>query len=328
MSLSNVQYDVIKRKYDEIRLYNSHLLQKRKDEILRTIPAYKELEDEVISTSMHYSSILMKAKLNNEPDNELIKEYHQKMDNIKDRKSRLLRDNGYEADYLDMKYNCDKCLDTGYVDGEKCSCFIKMQVELLYDYSQMREFLKGNNFSLLSYEYYSGDGLKRFENAVTTCKNFIKNFNSDYHNLMFYGTVGTGKSFLSGCIAKELLDRGCSIVYISSTNLFQTISNHIYSQDKETYIRINESLLGCDLLIIDDLGTEMTNEFVRSHLFELINERNLRHKSMIISTNLSMEELASRYSERVFSRICENFELLHLFGIKDIRIQKKLEQSL
>ena len=326
MAISNSQYDKIIREYDEARLRHARELSARKAEINAKIPEYKPLEDQISALSMAYARMRISASIN--PDLESVKkEYHEKLLDIKLKKNRLLEQYGYSKDYLEMEYDCNECKDTGYVDGEKCSCFMKKQVKLVYDFSRMKEFLENNNFSLLSRDYYQGEGLRQFEEAVTTCKNFINNFYSDYRNLLFYGTVGTGKSFLSGCVAKELLDKGCSIIYISAVNLFQTIYNYIYSPAKETYIWFNESLLECDLLIIDDLGTETTNDFIRTHFFEIINERNLKKHSTIISANLTLEDIRSRYSDRVFSRIYENYERLHLSEIKDIRIQKKLEQS-
>ena len=155
------------------------------------------------------------------------------------------------------------------------------------------------------------------------CRNFIKNFNQDYHNILFYGTVGTGKSFLSGCIAKELIDQGCSVIYFSSSSLFDMLARYSFDyKEKEALQDFCEDIYGCDLLIIDDLGTEITNTFVASQLFSCLNERGLRKKAMIISTNLSLEELRDRYSDRIFSRITSFFSLCKLTG-QDIRICKK-----
>lgn len=321
MALTNEQYNIIKRKYDEIQLKHQRETDRRKSEIYAKLPEYQDLDREAIEISMERGRNLL---INKTKDSQ--EDFHQKIENIKSRKAALLASNGYPSDYLEPLYDCTICNDTGYVDGNKCSCFLKMQIELIYDYSQMKELIKTDNFDNLSREYYTGEALDLFDKAVLTCKNFISNFNSDYHNLLFYGTVGTGKSFLSSCVAKELLEKGCSIIYVSAIQLFQTISNNIFSYDKDAFIQISEALLSCDLLIIDDLGTETTNDFIRSRLFDLVNERMLRHKSIIISTNLSLEDIRSRYSDRVFSRLYSQFELLHLAGVKDIRIQKKLEE--
>jgi DNA replication protein DnaC len=139
--------------------------------------------------------------------------------------------------------------------------------------------------------------------------------------------VGTGKSFLSGCIAKELIENGHSVIYFSASGLFETLSQFSFDyKNKDELHGIYEDLYSCDLLIIDDLGTELTNNFVTSQLFSCLNERHMRRKSTIISTNLSLEELRNRYSDRIFSRITSNYNLCKLSG-PDIRIYKKLKKS-
>ena len=200
-------------------------------------------------------------------------------------------------------------------------------ITLLYEQSNIREMLRTENFDLLSYEYYEGDDLSRFRNAVNTCRNFVKNFNSDYHNLFFYGTVGTGKSFLSGCVAKELIDTGHAVIYFSATGLFDLLQAAAFdSKNREELKNAYADLYQCDLLIIDDLGTELTNQFTASQLFSLLNERALGKKAVIISTNLSLRELQDRYSDRIFSRITSNFTVCKLTG-PDIRMYQKRQQS-
>lgn len=182
--------------------------------------------------------------------------------------------------------------------------------------------LKRNNFSLLSYEYYEGEALALFRHAVETCHSFIKNFNSDYRNLFFYGTVGTGKSFLSGCVAKELMDQGYSVIYFGAAGLFDLLSKVSFNaKNRDERQNTYSDLYRCDLLIIDDLGTELTNQFTASQLFSLLNERHLGKKSTLISTNFSLAELRDRYSDRIFSRITSNFEVCRLAG-EDIRMYR------
>jgi DNA replication protein DnaC len=179
------------------------------------------------------------------------------------------------------------------------------------------------NFSTLSYDYYQGEDLERFKGAVKISKDFIEKFKQDYHNILFYGTVGTGKSFLSGCIASELLKDGVSVIYFSAAGLFESLARYTFdTKEKEALSAFYQDLYNCELLIIDDLGTEITNTFVASQLFSCLNERNLRSRSTIISTNLSLEEMRDRYSDRVFSRITSSYTICKLTG-KDIRMIKK-----
>ena len=141
------------------------------------------------------------------------------MAELRKQRTELLLKSGYPADYLDPVYDCPDCKDTGYIGTEKCHCFKQAIISLLFHQSHINELLETENFDNLSYEFYQGDDLHRFRNAEQTARNFVKNFNSDYHNLFFYGTVGTGKSFLSACIAKELLNKGNSVVYFSGLGL-------------------------------------------------------------------------------------------------------------
>ena len=237
------------------------------------------------------------------------------------KRSQMLRDAGYSADYLDMTYKCEKCLDTGYVDNEKCDCYKKLESELIIDESNLKEWLKKNNFSCLSREQYQGEELDKFNEAVDTCHKFVNKFDEDYYNLLFCGNVGTGKSFLAGCIVNELLKRSCKVLFINAIQLFQTISSNIYDRDKTLLIEYKQKLYNYDLLVIDDLGTELTNEFVRSELFDIINERILRQKALIITTNYSMTELLERYQERIFSRIEKDFIPIKL-SCRNIRYQE------
>ena len=234
---------------------------------------------------------------------------------------------GFPADYLEPIYDCKDCKDTGYVDGHKCHCFRQAEISLLYEQSNISRMLEKENFSTLSYEYYQGEDLIRFQNAVEECKKFTQNFRLDYRNLFFYGTVGTGKSFLSGCIAKELLEAGNSVIYFSAAGLFEALSQLSFDyKNKDELHGIYDGLYQCDLLIIDDLGTELTNNFVTSQFFSCLNERHMRRKSTIISTNLSLEELRNRYSDRIFSRITSNYTICKLSGT-DVRMYKRLKKA-
>lgn len=158
--------------------------------------------------------------------------------------------------------------------------------------------------------------------ALDRAWKFVKNFSSQFENLCLYGDTGVGKTFLSHCIAKELIERGFSVIYFTAFDLFELLERHKFSSSEEI-VDAHRHIFDCDLLIIDDLGTELTNSFVASQFFLCINERILRKKSTVISTNLSMEQFADIYSERTFSRILSHYKMIRLFG-NDIRVQKRL----
>ena len=322
MALNNAQYESIIRDYENIRDANRHTLESRKAEVYQTVPEYRELEDSISTLSVSAAKAMLAG------DDNARDRLHDSLLHIRQRQQALLTSAGLPVDYLKPIYRCPACEDTGYITDEnnlkqKCSCFRQREISILYSQSNIQDMISRENFSTLSTEYYQGEDLRRFESAVDLCRNFIKNFNQDYHNILFYGTVGTGKSFLSGCIAKELIDQGCSVIYFSSSSLFDMLARYSFDyKEKEALQDFCEDIYGCDLLIIDDLGTEITNTFVASQLFSCLNERGLRKKAMIISTNLSLEELRDRYSDRIFSRITSSFSLCKLTG-QDIRICKK-----
>ena len=250
-------------------------------------------------------------------------EYHEKMQDISRKKRELLLANGYPEDYLSPIYDCPDCKDTGFVNGEKCHCLQSRIVNMLYSRSNLKEVLQAENFSVLSYDYYEGEDLQNFKKAVENSLSFIRNFDTEYQNLLFFGAVGTGKTFLSNCIAYELLQHGYSVIYFSASGLFDLLSRQAFaSNEKEVLYKTQEDLYNCDLVIIDDLGTELTNAFTNTHLFSILNERSLRKKPVIISTNLSLEGMKERYSERIFSRLVNSFTFRKLSG-SDIRIRKK-----
>ena len=219
------------------------------------------------------------------------------------------------------------------MDGHKCHCFLRAQMKLLYAQSNLERVLEQENFDHLTFQYYdnsqiipeigmtNADYMRR---VVKSCMEFAQNFDSHQDNLHFTGSTGERKTFLTNCIARKLMDTYHSVIYFSASDLFEVFSRNKFDYDqaeemKDTY----RYILDCDLLIIDDLGTELPNSFTVSQLFICLNERILRQKSTIISTNLALDDIKTIYSERTFSRISSNYTILRITG-DDIRIQKKL----
>lgn len=317
MSLNNLQYNTILHKYERTRDKNRHLLDERKNEVYMVVDGYKELDEAVSSYSVAYGKKLLNG------DDSAMDDLRKVLADLSDSKSKLLVSYNYPADYLEPIYDCPDCQDTGYINGSKCHCFRRQMITLLYEQSGIQEMLADNNFSTLSDEYYEGEDLERFRSAVDSCHEFINNFPAGSPNLFLYGTVGTGKSFLSGCIAKELLDKGYSVIYFSAVQLFDLLSEYSFDhKNKDSLYNPYEDLYNCDLVIIDDLGTEIANNFVTSKLFNCLNERQIRKKSTIISSNLSLEELKTLYSDRIFSRVTSNYVFRKLTG-PDVRMSKK-----
>ncbi len=317
MALTNAQFESIIKGYEDRQDRNRHLLSKRMDFVYETVDGYRELDESVASMSVSYGKRALSG------DENALEELKTALEDLSAMKSQLLKSADLPADYLEPIYDCPDCRDTGYIQGKKCHCFKQQILHLLYEQSNIEDMLATADFSALSEEFYQGEDLLRFRSAVKNSKDFVETFKTDYRNLFFYGTVGAGKSFLSYCVAKEILRQGHSVIYFSSTGLFDTLARYSFDHKlKETLYNTYEDLYNCDLVIIDDLGTELTNSFVTSQLFACLNERHLRNKATIISTNLTLEELRDRYSDRIYSRITSQYQLCKMSG-PDIRIYKK-----
>lgn len=320
--LRNIEYDTIMREYQRRQTKSRHDQEARQAEVYACSPRFQEIDNEIAALSVQKTRELLMR----EPESFNLKA---RVEQLAKERQKLLKEYGFPENYLRPRYQCSLCEDTGYIGQEKCSCFKKAMIDLLYGQSNLQEILEKENFQHFSFSYYSdkirndATGMNAKETAQAAyrkAQDFVAGFDSCFQNLFLYGDTGVGKTFLSHCIAKELLDQAHSVFYFSSFDLFdlfaqKTFSKNITSEEIDSYI------FNCDLLIIDDLGTEMTNTFVSSQLFLCINERLNRRKSTIISTNLTLESFSDTYSERTFSRIASSYDMIKLIG-KDIRIQK------
>ncbi len=329
MPLKNYQYQRILKEYDRRRLQSRNDLEKRKQEVYAKIPELSELDQKIREGSVRSA----KASLLGHPEE--LNQLAQKNQILSNKKLAVLSSYGYPVNYLEPAYFCPDCQDTGYIGKEKCHCFKQAVVDLIYSQSNVKDIIVSENFKNFRYSYYNNDtpdpvtGLTPFANMKTVMgkvKNFILNFETSGENLVIYGNTGVGKTFLSHCIAGELLSRGYTVIYLTAFELFHILECYSFDRDRrvqEDYESQFENILDCDLLIIDDLGTELSNSFINSQFYLCINERYLKKNSTIISSNLSLQQIGSTYSERILSRLSSNYTLLRLFG-KDIRILKQL----
>lgn len=324
MPLSNSQYDELIRGYHSRQLKNERELTERRECIYRHDSRLSDIDHKISATSVAHAKLLIDG------DEQALFRYKEQLRLLRRKKSDILAGLGYEPADLEPHYTCQDCKDTGYINGRRCHCFVQAAIDLVYTQSNIKEILLKENFSTFSFDYYSdtlmndANGLSALETArraVKICKDFITHFDTEFENLCFYGESGVGKTFLSNCVAKELLDSGHSVIYFTAFQLFDIFEKTTFDKDKEAILE-NRNIFDCDLLIIDDLGTELSNAFTTSQLFLCLNERILRKKSTLISTNLSMEDFAATYSERICSRIFNSYTMIKLFG-EDIRLKKK-----
>lgn len=328
MALNNSQYDIIVRAYEQKQLHNRSIQDKHYETAYAKIPELKHLHQSISALSVKQARKLL------EGDDSALQELKQQIEELSKQEKELLVSAGFTANYLDPVYHCADCKDTGYIGNKKCHCFQKATIDMLYTQSNLKHVLQEENFDTFTFSYYSVNhvdpktgttSLANIQKAYMIARNFVDTFDDEFRNLFLYGDTGVGKTFLSNCIAKELIDTSHSVIYLSSFELFDTLAKSKFGKDQVAE-QMNEHIFDCDLLIIDDLGTELTNSFTVSQLFLILNERLLRRKSTIISTNLSLESLVDIYSERTFSRITSNYTMLKLTG-DDIRIKKKLMKT-
>ena len=309
--------------YEKTRTEESRKLTQRREEIKSKYPEILEIDTTIQKLCLNLSMAALKGITN-----------PKELDNIKDeitdlraKKYEMLVSHGYSPEYLNLHYNCPKCKDTGFIGIEKCSCFKSKLVKL----SELEEAVKNNNFKNFNINLYPNHKLN--DERYTPRKNiedileyitgeYLPKFKNSNTNLLFYGNSGTGKTFLSWCIAKELLDRGFLVVYKTADDLLRALRDIKFNNDTD----LENLLINCDLLIIDDLGSEQITDFSSSELFTLINKKILKNKKMIISTNLTLPLISKRYSERISSRIIGDFKLFKFFA-EDIRIQLNLKRQ-
>jgi DNA replication protein DnaC len=332
MALKNDQYNQILREYDSRRLSNKHDLDRRIAHAYRLIPTLKEVEEEIISLSAESGRMALRG------NDSVLSELKEKLALLNVRRTELLVGAGLPADYLQMHYQCNKCHDTGYINNEKCNCLKQAIADLMYSDSNIKSILANENFSKFSFHFYSDDyvddslglsPLSNMQKVVAGCKNFIKHFDKKRDNLLLLGNTGVGKTFLANCIAKELLDRGYTVIYLTAFRLFDILEKHKFGKDEDNLSTASNQfdyILDCDLLIIDDLGTELNNSFTNSQLYLIINERLLHQKSTIISTNLALPNINTTYGERIFSRIVSSYNVQRIIG-EDIRLLKAVNHT-
>ncbi len=341
MNLKNDQYQAVMRQYDEKQMRARRIRDERYQEITDIIPSYAQIDTEIADLCAAQTKAAVYAASGTDgedcPDITVLtpEELHARLEDLKAQQSALLEQAGYPADYLQIPYSCPDCHDTGYIGSEKCHCFRQAVADLLYNQSGISDILQKENFDTFDIGLYSTKpdirlGISPRDNiqsVLAACHTFTDEFDKVQRNLLLYGDTGVGKTFLTHCIARELLDSFHTVIYLTAFQLVDILRAGTFGpQDTDSAdFAGSDHIFDCDLLIIDDLGTEMNNSFVTSQLFRCINDRIVTGHSTIISTNLSLDALQHEYSERIFSRIVSNYEVLLITG-DDIRVKKAISE--
>lgn len=313
--------------YDKIREIEKKKLNERKKEIQKLYPNIMEIENEIQKLSLKLSLSILKSQ----DADKTLDSYKERILDLRARKYEMLVSKGYSPDFLNLHYRCEKCQDTGFIGTQKCSCFKEKLIKLYYENSHLEEILKTKNFDAFNLSLFSPhkngnekySPKKNMQNILEyIIKEYIPNFKDINTNLLFYGNPGSGKSFLSYCIAKELLDAGFLVLYKTSDELINDLKDIRFNNNS----KLEEVLIDCDLLIIDDLGAEQKSEFSITELFNLLNKKLLKNKKMLISTNLLLPNITQVYSERIYSRLIGEFKLCKFYS-DDIRITLNLKNN-
>ena len=301
----------------------------RKEEVYRKIPEIKTIDQEIFEIGLNMSKAIIENPDNYKAE---LEDIRKQMQEFQMEKAILLTENNIPADYMDIKYECNNCEDTGYLsNGDKCNCLIQNLIYKAYEMSNIKNVLEKENFdtfniNIFPQEEFEGEELTPRENMEYIsgiCVDFVNNFDiNNGENLLFYGSTGLGKTFMSNCIAKALLDMNKIVIYQTAFKILEIIERRRFGRDENRFEDYEYDLLfDCDLLIIDDLGTELSNAFTNAEIFNIVNTRLIGGKKTIISTNLTPKEISDIYTDRVFSRVLEKFIPLKFYG-PDLRYYK------
>ena len=320
----------IQKEYENDRRIAGDVFLKRQAEVYQAAPEIENIDNSLRRIGVEVA----KAILQDKDAAELTKKLERENAKLVAEKERLLYANGFPKDYLETVYKCDICRDTGYIEANRCICFKQKLILRAYSMSNLAEILKYENFENFDISFYSeevpdGETVSPrsiIKENLETCMNFVKNFGTQFDNLLLHGSPGLGKTYLCNCIAKDLLDSGVLVMYTTAFKLFKAIEDDRFRNNDATEpSEFLQTILDVDLLIVDDLGTEFSTVLTSAEFFNFINARLINKKQTIISTNLSPNDLINQYSDRIVSRLLGCYTALKFIG-KDIRIEKKFKQ--
>lgn len=320
-------YEPVKSEFAERRVIARRKLASRREEVYSKLPRVCEIDTEIETTGLRITKLALSGR---EDIDAAVAEIKVNTEKLKAERTQLLESAGFPYDYMTNVYVCDKCKDTGDINGEMCECFKNELIKQSLELSNIAPALSKVTFSDFDINYYpdetdteGNNPRKQIQNILANCHDFIYNFNKqDNKNLLFYGPTGRGKTFVTAVVANEIAKRGASIMYYTARELFAMLTDSAFSADAELKQQ-SKWAYEVDLLIIDNLGSENANQYTIASFFDILNARLISGKQMIINTNLNMNELKNTYSARIFSRLTD-FNILKFIG-EDIRVKRNIE---
>ena len=293
------------------------------DEISAKLPEVAEIQTELskigseIATLFFYSGDVQQK----------VEDLKNKSQALVQKRNKILIKNGYEPDAMVEKHQCKACNDKGFIDGRLCACHRQLLKDLMREEVKKHAPIEDCTFDNFSLEYYSKEQLdnsvvpyQKANAVLENCHRYAQNFTLDSKNLMLMGATGLGKTHLSLAIANVVINRGYWVCYGSSQNICDDLQSEQFGRGDDCYYN-KQMVYNCDLLILDDLGTEISNQYSVATLYNVINSRILAKKPTIISTNYDFKQLQDKYDQRITSRISGEYITMYLFG-NDIRIIK------
>ena len=330
--MRNAAAKAILNEYAMLRAHAEQAVQDFKEDVYKKAPRLKEVDLTLRQLGLKL------ARLAAGGDLELVKMNEEKVNILRNERKIILRELKISDSRFSPNYICSNCKDTGYVSKNPaaipvmCKCFKQKLINAHYSLSNLDQVLDEENFDNFDIRLFSdildeNEGLsprKNMERVYLIATNFTRGFGSEFDNLLLYGETGLGKTYVCHAIAKELLDSGFTVLYLTAPRLIRIIekSRNFY-EDQSENIELLKTIDDVDLLILDDLGTEVMTVVTIAALFDIINHRLITKKPMVISTNLDQNSLMEHYSERIVSRFIASYQIVKFFG-KNIRISKKL----
>lgn len=322
MGYNKDNYLRIRQEYADKNKRAKEAAERRANELHQKYPELMKIDRVLSETGL---SIMRESLKGREGLEERIEKLRASNRELQAVRAEYLRSIGYPADYTAVKYECEKCSDTGFIGTKLCECMRRDLILAGYESSGIGKLIRTQSFESFRLDYYnrSPEERRNMELILDTCRTYAERFTSECgDNMFFCGTTGLGKTHLSTSVAKRVVERGFDVVYDTSQNILADFEyerfTRGYGDDSESR---TDKYFNCDLLIIDDLGAEIANQFTVSCLYNIINTRINRSGAMIISTNLAQNEIRDRYSDRITSRLFGDFMVMRFVG-KDIRLQK------
>lgn len=307
-------YHKVKDEIESRRLESIAEADRRSARVRALSSEIAEIDDELAGTGL----LIFRTAIDG-GDITPIKERNQTLNR---RRRELIVGLGYPMDYTDVHYSCEKCSDTGYINGtQMCSCFKEGLIKATIASSGIGKLIETQSFENFSLDVYSNEKVKEcMERNVDTARQYVEDFSKKRGNLLLIGSTGTGKTHISTAIAREVISRGYDVIYDSAQNILSDFDDDQFRRRYDEEPK-SSKYLECDLLIIDDLGTEFSTQFSVSCLYNLLNTRQNRALATVISTNLSPDELSKKYEGRIYSRIMGSETKILVFAGEDRRIK-------